>query len=52
LPPENIRAQWQEDYKTMSENMFYNQSLPFDKLMEKLSELQHKINQLQWNIVL
>lgn len=48
LPPEEILPAWEADYKQMQENMIYGNSLPFNELMAKLSELQKRINDIQW----
>ena len=43
IPPEHALAQWQKDYETMRETMIYGESLPFDKLIEKIKRLNEKI---------
>ena len=48
IPPENVIAQWQKDYETMRETMIYGESLPFDKLIGKIEELNEKINKVEW----
>ena len=48
IPPENVIAQWKKDYETMRETMIYGESLPFDKLINKIRELNEKINQIEW----
>ena len=45
IPPKNAIGQWQKDYETMRETMIYGESLPFNKLMAKIEELNKKINQ-------
>lgn len=49
LPPDELRQSWQQDYKQMQENMIYGDSLSFDKLIAALTQLQTRINTLQWN---
>jgi len=44
IPPEHIQDKWQKDYEIMQENMIYGESLPFDKLLMRIAEVQHKIN--------
>jgi hypothetical protein len=51
IPPQEIIAAWKNDYKTMQEHMFYNQSLPFDKLIARITELKNKINNLTHNSI-
>ena len=46
IPPEIIRAEWEKDYKDMQESMFYLPSLPFDKLLDRMMELNETINKL------
>jgi len=48
IPPENVIAQWQKDYETMRETMIYGESLAFDKLIDKIKELNEKINKVEW----
>ncbi|MCL2074256.1 MAG: nucleotidyl transferase AbiEii/AbiGii toxin family protein [Marinilabiliaceae bacterium] len=48
IPPENIIDRWQKDYETMRETMIYGESLPFDKLIDKIKELNKKINEVEW----
>jgi len=44
VPPENIVDKWQKDYETMRETMIYGESLPFDRLINKIKKLNEKIN--------
>jgi len=43
IPPENIITHWQQDYETMQGTMIYGESLPFDKLIDKIKELNKRI---------
>ena len=43
LPPEETIKEWEKDYKTMQESMFYGATLPFSKLMERIAELNSRI---------
>jgi hypothetical protein len=49
LPPIELLQQWEADYKQMQENMIYGESLPFPKLIEKLKNLQTRINNIRWD---
>lgn len=49
LPPDALRKAWQQDYQQMQENMIYGDSLSFDQLIAQLTQLQTRINTLQWN---
>ncbi len=54
LAPQNIRIipsiavidQWKADYEVMQQTMIYGDSLPFDKLMDKIRELNEKVNRI------
>jgi len=48
MPPDFIISQWQQDYETMRETMIYGDSLPFNKLIDKIKQLNKKINQIDW----
>jgi len=48
IPPKNVISQWQKDYETMRETMIYGESLPFDKLIEKMKQLNEKIRKIKW----
>ncbi|MDR1653905.1 MAG: nucleotidyl transferase AbiEii/AbiGii toxin family protein [Prevotellaceae bacterium] len=47
IPPENVIAVWQRDYETMRETMIYGESLSFGKLIDKIKQLNERINQLE-----
>jgi predicted nucleotidyltransferase component of viral defense system len=46
IPPDAIIAAWQKDYQAIQESMLYNPSLPFNKLIDRMSELKTRINNL------
>lgn len=48
IPPGDIINEWEKDYKAMQESMFFNPSLSFDKLLERIGELNLRINNLQF----
>jgi len=48
VPPENIIELWKSDYETMRETMIYGDSLPPNKLIEKIKQLNERINHLDW----
>lgn len=52
IPPENVLKTWEDDYKTMQEQMIYGDSLHFKEMIEKLKTLKAKINKLDWEIIL
>lgn len=45
-PPEDIATKWRKDYEEMQETMIYGESLPFDALIEKIRQLNKRINSL------
>lgn len=47
LPGDSYEA-WKADYMTMQESMIYGESLPFDKLLEKIYSLNDRINRLTY----
>lgn len=47
-PPEAIRERWKEDYRSMQESMIYEESPSFEQLIEKLADLNRRINKLQY----
>jgi len=44
--PDDSYGAWKRDYETMQESMIYGESLPFDKLLEKIYSLNERINKL------
>ena len=47
VPPDSIIEQWREDYQVMTRNMFYGNFLTFDELINRITELQKRINTSQ-----
>ena len=43
IPPDEVISRWEEDYKTMRENMFYGESLDFEELMERIKKLNKNL---------
>ena len=50
IPPETEKNEWRRDYETMRETMIYGDSLPFDKLINKLKQLNERINNLRIDV--
>ncbi len=46
IPPADRLDAWRKDYELMQQSMIYKESLPFDKLMERLIELKNRINKI------
>lgn len=49
IPPENMIAAWKKDYEQMQQSMIYRESLSFDKLIVRLTELKKRINNLNFD---
>ncbi|WP_366183314.1 nucleotidyl transferase AbiEii/AbiGii toxin family protein [Flavobacterium ovatum] len=47
IPPDSIIKMWEADYEEMKGSMIYGQPLEFDKLINRLTELQKRINEIQ-----
>ncbi|CAA0199679.1 nucleotidyl transferase AbiEii/AbiGii toxin family protein [Tenacibaculum maritimum] len=43
VPPKETIKHWEKDYKTMQESMFYGSTISFDKLIERITELNTRI---------
>jgi len=48
VPPDNIIDLWKVDYETMQRTMIYGNSLSFNKLIDKIKQLNEKINNIDW----
>ena len=48
VPPNTIIDLWKADYETMRETMIYGESLPFNKLIDKIKQLNERINCIEW----
>ncbi|MBG7631297.1 MAG: nucleotidyl transferase AbiEii/AbiGii toxin family protein [Bacteroidetes bacterium] len=46
IPAEETIKNWEKDYKTMQESMFYGATLSFSKLMERIAELNASIKKM------
>ncbi len=44
IPPESIIKMWKADYEEMKGSMIYGNPLDFDQLINRLTELQKRIN--------
>lgn len=49
VPPKALLKAWEKDYVTMQKEMIYGYSLPFEKLIEKITQLTSHINSLKFN---
>lgn len=47
IPPDTIIKQWEQDYQAMTQYMIYGDLLTFDKLINRIAELQKRINTIQ-----
>jgi hypothetical protein len=48
IPPDNIITLWKADYEAMRETMIYGESLSFNKLIDKIKQLNKMINRIEW----
>lgn len=48
IPPESIRESWKQDYRSMQESMIYEESPTFDQLIDRLTTLNRRINDLHY----
>jgi len=46
LPPKEIEKSWEQDYNVMQENMIVGESLPWNKLLERIKAIENKFNNL------
>ncbi|MBR5984549.1 MAG: nucleotidyl transferase AbiEii/AbiGii toxin family protein [Bacteroidales bacterium] len=46
-PPEDVYAFWKADYRKMCETMIYGNKLSFDKLMERIGELENRFHNVE-----
>jgi len=46
VPPDTIVEKWKNDYETMLGNMTYGDTLPFDKLLERIKLLNEKFREI------
>ena len=46
-PPEQWRNEWKEDYERMCQTMINGEKLPFEKLIERMTELQKRFRKIQ-----
>lgn len=44
IPPDSVIKEWEKDYQIMSQNMIHGEVLSFDALINKIAELQKRIN--------
>ena len=47
IPPKSVISKWEEDYNKM-QTMIYGASLPFNNLIDKIKQLNERINQIDW----
>lgn len=47
IPPESVIEKWEDDYNKM-QTMTYGKFLPFDALIGKITQLNKKLNKIEW----
>ena len=50
IPPSDIIKKWEDDYKTMQEEMIYGDSPHFDAMIEAIREYVAKLNSVTWTM--
>lgn len=45
VPPDEIIARWEEDYKTMQENMIVGESLIWEELLQRIKHIENLLNE-------
>ena len=48
IPPESTISDWRKDYETMRETMIYGESLSFNKLIDRIKQLNERISRIDW----
>jgi predicted nucleotidyltransferase component of viral defense system len=48
VPPDSVIEKWKEDYETMQHTMIYGKSLSFLELLDKIKQLNERINRIDW----
>ena len=48
IPPKSVIERWQEDYEKMQQTMIFRESLTFNEVITKITELNKKIKELYW----
>jgi predicted nucleotidyltransferase component of viral defense system len=46
VPPANMLTRWENDYENMRHTMIYGDSVPFDTLINRIKQLNERINNL------
>lgn len=52
IPPEPLIKAWEKDYAELCESMIYGKQLKWSELLNRIAELQKRINQLEYKIEL
>lgn len=47
IPPQSVMKDWAEDYANMQEHFIYGNSLPFERLIERIEDLQARIRHME-----
>jgi hypothetical protein len=47
VPIQSVIPYWREDYRNMQSSMIYGDSLPFDKLLERIRELNERFRNIR-----
>lgn len=47
IPPDSVIAKWEDDYNKM-QTMIYGNPLSFNEIIDKITQLNKKINRIEW----
>ena len=47
VPPESVLSFWEKDYAEMSESMIYGEKLSFNELIDRIKQVNDKINRIE-----
>lgn len=50
IPPDEIQKEWRKDYETMQASMIYGNKPTWDILINRITDLKERINNLDWEI--
>jgi len=49
IPPGNVIDDWRSDYENMQQSFIYGQSKSFDELINRILELQNRLQEIDGN---
>lgn len=49
VPNDDVLSEWEADYNQMKESMIYGDTVEFKELIERLKEIQSRLNRIKWD---